>query len=308
VGYTEDELLSMEVMDIHPPEALSRVSEDFETLAQGRQVTSEGIPAIRKDGSLFYADISTSLVTYNGRPCSTGFFRDITERKKAEEVLRREYRVLRQMLNAQDRERQLMAYEIHDGLAQKLAGAAMQFEAFGHLQSGNPQQASDCFSAGLHLLKESVSEARRLIAGLRPPILDEAGIVAAIAHLIHDVMAQDGPAVEFHSSIKSKRLEPLIENAIFRIVQESLSNVRRHSKSDRAEIGLVQDGDRIRVEVQDWGIGFDPESVEESCFGLAGIRERARVLGGKATIESQPGEGAKIVVELPVAMSESDQR
>ena len=64
--------------------------------------------------------------------------------------------------------------------------------------------------------------------------------------------------------------------------------------------------DHVRVEVQDWGVGFDPDSVKEGCFGLVGIRERARVLGGKATIESAPGEGAKIVVELPVAMSESE--
>jgi signal transduction histidine kinase len=207
------------------------------------------------------------------------------------------------MLNAQDRERQLVAYEIHDGLAQQLTGAAMQFEAFEQLHDGNPQQASDCYSAGLHLLRESVSEARRLIAGLRPPILDEAGILAAIGHLIHDVMAQDGPEVEFHSSVKFKRLEPLMENAIFRIVQESLTNVRRHSKSDTAEIRLVQDGDQVRVEVQDWGVGFDPDSVGEECFGLAGIRERARVLGGRATIDSALGQGTRVVVELPVAMS-----
>ncbi|MFH1266010.1 MAG: sensor histidine kinase, partial [Planctomycetota bacterium] len=170
----------------------------------------------------------------------------------------------------------------------------------------NPQQASECYSAGLHLLRESVAETRRLIAGLRPPILDEAGIMAAISHLIHDVSARNGPDVEFHGSVKSKRLEPMLENAIFRIVQESLTNACRHGKSDRARVELVQDGSQVRVEVQDWGIGFDPESVEERCFGLAGIRERARVLGGRATIDSTPGQGTRIVVELPVGVSEDD--
>jgi len=306
VGYTEEELLSMTVMDIHPREVWSRVSEDFETLAQGRTVTVEGIPVLRKDGSLFHADICTSLVAYDGRPCSTGFFHDITHRKRAEDSLRREYRVLRGMLQAQDRERQLVTYEIHDGLAQPLAGAAMQFESYEQLKNENPQQASHCFSAGLHLLKKSLTEARRLIAGLRPPILDEAGIVAAIGHLIHDVTSEDGPEIEFRSSVRFDRLDPSLENAIFRIAQEGLANVRRHSKSDRAEIRLVQEEEQVRIEVRDWGVGFDRENVEEKCFGLAGIRERARVLGGKATINSRRGEGTRIVVELPTQVSEGD--
>jgi signal transduction histidine kinase len=182
----------------------------------------------------------------------------------------------------------------------------MQFESCEQLKNENPQQASDCFSAGLHLLKKSLAEARRLIAGLRPPILDESGIVAAVAHLVHDVMSQGGPDVEFESSVRFDRLEPLLENAIFRIAQEGLANVQRHSKSDKAQIRLVQEGERVRIEVRDWGIGFHPESVEEKCFGLAGIRERARVLGGEVAIRSTPGEGTQIVVELPMTVSEGD--
>ncbi len=306
LGYSEKELLSLSVKDIHRPEDLPNVLEQFQAQAEGRLIVAESIPVLRKNGNLFYADITTTAIDYHGRRCNIGVFHDITARKKAEESLRREYRVLRQMLKAQDRERQLVAYEIHDSLAQYLTGATMQFGAYEKLQKEDPHQASHCYSAGLHLLRESVAEARRLIAGLRPPILDEAGIVAAIAHLIHDVMAQDGPAVEFHSSVKFKRLEPLLENAIFRIVQESLTNVCRHGKSETAEIMLVQDGDRVRIEVLDRGIGFDPDSVEEGCFGLAGIRERARVLGGIAAIESTPGQGTRVVVELPINLSEDD--
>ncbi len=306
LGYSEDELLSLSVKDIHRPEDIPNVLEQFKAQAEGRLIVAESIPVVRKNGSLFYADITTTVIDYHGRRCNIGVFHDITARKKAEEALQREYRVLRQMLKAQDRERQLVAYEIHDSLAQHLTGATMQLEAHEKLQKEDPQQASHCYSAGLHLLRESVAEARRLIAGLRPPILDEAGIVAAIAHLIHDVMAQDGPEVEFHSSVTFKRLEPLIENAIFRVVQESLTNVCRHSKSDTADIMLVQDGDRVRIEVLDRGIGFDPDSVEERCFGVAGIRERARVLGGTATIDSTLGQGTRVVVELPVNVSEGD--
>jgi signal transduction histidine kinase len=206
------------------------------------------------------------------------------------------------MLRAQDRERQLAAYEIHDGLAQQLTAATMQFQTFEQLQDQDHRQAADCYSAGLHMLKESLSEARRLISGLRPPILDESGVVAAIAHLVHDVMAQNGLEVEFHSSVKFKRLGSMLENAIFRIVQESLTNICRHSRSDKARVRLVQKGDRILVEVQDWGTGFDPDSVEEKSFGLAGIRERARLLGGQATIDSTPGKGTRIAADLPLSL------
>lgn len=303
LGYSEDELSSLSVMDIHPPEDVPNVLEKFQAQAEGRSVVAEEIPLLRKDRSIFYADITATAIDYLGRRCSIGVFHDITARKQVEEALRREYRVLREMLKAQDRERQLVAYEIHDGLAQQLTSATMQFETSEQLRNGNPQQASDCYSAGLHLLRESVAEARRLIAGLRPPILDEAGIVAALAHLIHDVMAQDGPEVQFHSSVKFKRLDPIIENAIFRIAQESLTNVCRHSKSNTAEVRLVQAGDHVQVEVHDWGAGFDPDDVEEGCFGLAGIQERARVLGGWATIESTPGQGTVVRAKLPLMES-----
>jgi len=259
----------------------------------------------RRNGTEFAGELSCASVNdASGKLVArVAVARDITERKAAEEAVWKEQEALRQMLRAQDRERQLVAYEIHDGLAQQLTSAKMQFETSEQLRNENPQQASDCYSAGLYLLKKSVAEARRLISGLRPPILDEEGIVAALVHLIHDVMVQNGPEVEFHSSVTFERLEPLIENAIFRIVQESLTNVCRHSKSDRAEIRLVQDGEHVRVEVRDWGVGFDQNDVEEGCFGLAGIRERARVLGGWAAIESTPGQGTVVRAELPVMES-----
>ncbi|NQT14255.1 MAG: PAS domain-containing protein [Planctomycetes bacterium] len=225
--------------------------------------------------------------------------REIEERKRAEQALR-------QLLSAHDRERQLIAYEIHDGLAQQLTAASMQIQASHQLQNDSPEKALTAYDAGVEMLGQASAETRRLISGLRPPILDESGIAAAIGHLAHDVTSRGGPDVAFHSSVKPNRLEPLLENAIFRITQESLANAHRHSKSDKASITLVQDKDCMQVEIQDWGIGFDPDRVGESCFGLAGIRERARVLGGQATIESAPGEGTRIVVRLPLRVNEAE--
>ena len=98
-----------------------------------------------------------------------------------------------------------------------------------------------------------------------------------------------------------ERLEPLLEATIYRIVQQAINNIQRHSRAERAEIRLTQQGDWIHLEIQDWGIGFDPSSVSEDRFGLQGIRERARLMRGRAVIDSAPGKGTQINVDLPVA-------
>jgi signal transduction histidine kinase len=97
-----------------------------------------------------------------------------------------------------------------------------------------------------------------------------------------------------------------LENAIFRIIQESLTNARRYSQSMKVRIRLVQREDGIRIEVEDWGVGFNPKNIAEGHFGLAGINERARLFGGAAIIRSSPGKGTRIVVELPLTASSLD--
>ena len=97
-----------------------------------------------------------------------------------------------------------------------------------------------------------------------------------------------------------------MENVIYRIVQEGLSNARNHSKSKKIRVSLKQRGDRLRIEIRDWGVGFDPKLVQEDHFGLEGIRERARLLGGKCSIKSKPGEGTVIMVELPLVEREAE--
>jgi PAS domain S-box-containing protein len=228
------------------------------------------------------------------------FSRDVTEAKEAEAELRGKQRLLRQLLDLHERERRLVAYEIHDGLAQELTGALLRLQAFREILKRNPEDAWRVFDVGLNLLGQSVKEARALITGLRPPVLDESGIIAAIDYLVCENEERGGPRIEFHHDIQHDRLDPSIEIAIFRIVQETLTNARRHSQSDTVRVELRGQDNLIRMEVQDWGIGFDPARTAENQFGLEGVRERARLLGGHATIDSAPGEGTHVVVELPV--------
>jgi two-component system sensor histidine kinase DegS len=228
------------------------------------------------------------------------FFRDITERTRAQEALQKEHRTLKHLLQSSDHERQTIAYEIHDGLAQYLAGAIMQFEVYRYLMDSKPNEATKAYEGAMTLLHQSHFEARRLIAGVRPPVLDEAGVVEAIAHLINEHNLEKGPQIEFRSQVKFSRLVPILENAIYRICQESLANACQHSQSEKVRVSLVQWNDRIQIDIQDWGLGFNPKKVKGDCYGLAGIRERARLLNGKCRIQSELGKGTRIKVELPL--------
>ncbi len=302
-GYSKDELLQLSIDDLHPPAGMHAILEHFKSRADRDVVVAENAALLRKDGSIFYGDIASRFIVYGGVRCLIGFCRDITERKEARETLQREHRVLRDLLKSQDRERQLIAYDIHDGLAQQLVGAIMQFEMV-HLQaSQNKPEAMENCDAGLRMLRKALAEARRLIGGLRPPILDELGVVAAIGHIVHDESDDDGPEIDFRTDIAFERLEPALENTIYRVVQECLTNARRYSQSEKIRIELVQENDRLRIEVIDWGIGFDPTVERDGSFGLEGITERARLLGGLARVDSKPGEGTRIRVVLPLAFA-----
>ena len=236
----------------------------------------------------------------------TIYFRDVTERKRAQQALQRQHRTLKHMLRASDHERQLIAYDIHDGLCEQLAAALMQFQVYDHWKSSRPEEAQRAYDGGVTLLRQAHFEARRLISGVRPPILDESGVLAAIAHLANEHALQGGPQITFRSNVKFHRLAPIEENAIYRIIQEGLANATEHSKSDKVQITLRQRGQRVYLEIQRWGVGFDLTTVRRNRFGLAGVRERARLLGGKCRIESKPDQGTRIVVELPLAERETD--
>jgi signal transduction histidine kinase len=261
---------------------------------------------LRPDGTTVPTEASTAVIRDAAGQVKAvmAVIRDITELKQAEAAREQQRRALKHMLKASDHERQVIAYDIHDGLAQQLAGAIMQFQICAHAQRSKPEDAAKTFDAGMRLLQQSHFEARRLISGVRPPILDESGVLAAIAHLVHDPAFDQGPKIEFRSRVTFNRLDPMPENAIYRIVQEGLTNSRKHSKSKTVLVSLLQRGERLRIEIRDWGIGFDAKKAQENRFGLRGIRERARLLAGTCRIRSRADRGTSIVVELPLAEGE----
>ena len=210
------------------------------------------------------------------------------------------------MLQASDHERQIIAYEIHDGLSQYLAAAGMQFQAYDSLRENLPTEAKRAYETALELVRQAHAESRRLICEVRHPVIDEAGLETAISHLVHEQRRRGGPAIECHSNVQFGKLLPILENAIYRIAQEALTNACKHSKSKKVTVTMTQEGPDVRLEVRDWGIGFDPDSVEEGHFGVEGIRQRVRLLGGRLTIESNPDLGTRVQVVVPVLEMQTD--
>jgi signal transduction histidine kinase len=218
-------------------------------------------------------------------------------RKQAEEALRAEQQLLLHLFRAQEYERKLAAYELHDGIAQYAAGAIMHLEAYVHELGHQPTPTQ--LDVTSDLLHKTLDESRRIINGLRPPILDEGGVVMAIEHLIQE-RSKRGLQITFDHSTEFERLAPALEVAIFRIAQEALTNATKHSGSPTIEIVLNRQGDRVRLAVRDHGTGFTSIGASEGALGLRGIRERVRLLGGAVAIDSQPGKGSCVSVDLPV--------
>jgi PAS domain S-box-containing protein len=226
-----------------------------------------------------------------------GIVEDITLKKQAEEEMLSQRRFLEHLLQVQEGERKLVAYDIHDGFVQSVIAAVMHLDALGTDKDVKPATLAK-LAAPVRLLRDSIEEARRMISGLRPPILDEQGLVAAIEYLINERSVQ-GTRIIFEHTVDADRLDGVVEGSLFRIVQEALSNIYRHSRAAEASIKLSSRDERLLIVIEDSGVGFDPANVSGRQFGLRGMRERANLLGGTVTIRSAPGEGTRIEVEIP---------
>ena len=303
-GWSPEQAMGRSMLDFTMPESteqLYRVIE--EVFATGAEQSVE-TTVRRPDGGINYFSLRLGPVFVDGRPAAILVCcENILPLKTSEKSLQHERNLLRRLLKIQERERQLVSYEIHDGLAQYLAGAMMHLEACEHGLSGTGENRE--LKEGMRLLRAAADEARRLIGGLRPPVLDELGIIDAVETLAADTRAEV-PRVEFTHSLPAERLPPDVETTVFRIVQESLSNVRRHAHAGAVSVRLEQHGSNaVRIIVHDDGVGFDPATVADDRFGLEGIRQRALLLGGEPVLTSSPGQGTTVSVTLPLEPTES---
>jgi two-component system, NarL family, sensor kinase len=199
-------------------------------------------------------------------------------------------------------ERNRLAREIHDTLAQGLAGIVMQLEAADALlhTEGQSARAEDAVDQALALARANLEEARRSVHDLRSAPLEGKTLDEALAALAEEVAAASGLAVDFSLAGEPRPLPLRVEAGLYRIAQEALSNAVRHASARRAGLQLTLEPERARLLIDDDGRGFDPDRVPKHHYGLLGLRERARMLGGTMRLETSPGAGTRITIELPL--------
>ena len=313
-GYTTKEFLNMTVLDIRPPEDRARFRESLEK-QNDSVLRNVGLLCHRtKDGKIIDVHITANAMFFGGEPAQLVLVKDVTEQLQAERNLKHSHAQLLALTSAlqqsMEEERSRIAREIHDDLGQRYAALNMDLALLarhiGHVTDPAMRAtALQDISTSRKLLDEVVESTRKIIRDLRPEVLDSLGLVSGIAWQAAETerrhgirCATDLPAFELPA-------DPRVSTAIFRIAQEALMNVVRHSGATEVRISLSQVNGSFRLEVGDNGRGMKPEDREKlNSFGLLGMRERAFALGGTFEIHSSPGSGTRLVVSVPMTTSQ----
>ena len=206
---------------------------------------------------------------------------------------------MEQVIVAQEEERRRVAYDVHDGVAQLVVSAKQHIDTAADLWAADPERAAAETAIAADRLAQAIAETRRILAALRPLAVDAAGLVGAARQSLDDVARDTGWSVSLVENLEGSRLPPTVEAAAFRILQEALSNARKHAGTTRIEVVLAREADRFHLDVRDHGVGL-AESVEPRGLGLASMRERARLLGGSCVVEAASGGGTRVHAQIPL--------
>jgi PAS domain S-box-containing protein len=232
-----------------------------------------------------------------------GAVQDITEGKHAQDQLQAYARKLqalsRRLLDVQEQERRSLACELHDEIGQMLTG--LEF-TLGQHRNVPGEQVARSLAKAQGLVRELTTRVRRLSLRLRPTMLDDLGLLAALLWHLEGFGERTRVRVDFAHCGLDGRFDPEIETGAYRIVQEALTNVARHAQTGAATVRAWQDGAKLYLQVEDTGVGFDDQAVRAgpASSGLSGMQERAELLGGMLTIESRLGGGTRVSAELPL--------
>jgi signal transduction histidine kinase len=204
-----------------------------------------------------------------------------------------------QLVHVQESERRFLARELHDEFGQVLTGLKITLE---QVLARAPGGLAEPLNQAVELVNRLVSQTRNLALQLRPPLLDDLGLLVALVWHFKQYRRQTNIAIDFRHTPVPERLPALLESAIFRVVQEALTNVARHASSTEAAVRLWLDRERIGVQVEDKGVGFDVNAApgNPAASGLSGMKQRVELLGGEFTVDSGPGHGTRVTVELPL--------
>ncbi len=273
---------------------------------RGKRRVIGALETINKEGGFAQDDLH--LLTALATPVATAIenARLFEEVRVARENLQA---LSRRLVEVQEAERGYIARELHDETGQALSSLLLNLSLLEQMEEC-PKEARDRLARMESMVDGMLENLHRLAMNLRPAALDHLGLVPALGQYVEAIGQQHGIATQFETvGLGSGRLPPEVETAIYRIVQEALTNVLRHAQATRVDVLLERRGDQVVAIVEDNGVGFDAEAAQRSGrLGLLGMRERAEMLNGRLMIESAPGAGTTVFVEVPYAYPHPDRR
>ena len=307
-GYPASELLGQSV-DLLVPDQLRGIHaahrERYFASPQSRPMgLGLDLQGRRKDGTEFFAEISLSYIETAQGTLGVAFVTDISKRRTDEESIRQQGEELRRLagrlMAAQDDERRRIARDLHDDLSQKLAYLAMDL---GKLAT---KPSAQQFLGDLRPLQLRAAEAaesvRRISHQLHPSILDDIGLAAALEQYCEEFEERSGIATEFTSRDVPESLPREVMSSVYHIFQECLRNVSKHSKAQAVFITLEVVENVLRLTVKDQGVGLSTDRLQTGVsIGIVGMKERAHLVNGKLSIQSQSGQGTEVSVEVPLS-------
>jgi PAS domain S-box-containing protein len=261
---------------------------------------------LRSDGSTLWTESKVTVPrSPEGRPMAfIGIVRDISERKRTEEVLKHSESQLRllsqRIIEVQEEERSRIARELHDQLGQELVALKIELVSLVERLAGVPP-LRDRARSMLHLVESLDAASHRIAVSLRPDILDELGLVKAIQWYAEDFERRSGISCPVEAPLDEPQIGRQTATCAYRIVQEALTNVLKHSRASQARIRITASDNIVSVSVSDNGVGMDLKRLPDApSLGLLGMRERATLAGGKIGIRRNRGRGLRVLATLPM--------
>jgi len=259
---------------------------------------------LRGDAALRDIEIVLASLPDHGHAVVQMVVDDVTEQRRRAAEQERSGRTLRRLqanvVEAREEERRRIARELHDELGQRLTALKMEVSSLAKRVGLHAADAP--VSSMLAMLDETVAAVRRIASDLRPLMLDDLGLNAAIEWLARDTARRTGIDISVQLSEGPEPPDERLATALYRMVQEGLTNVVRHAQARQVQVQVRMNGDAVELTVTDDGVGLpEPGAVREDAYGLLGLRERVAMLGGTLTLDNRPGGGARLAVRVPLA-------
>ncbi|MBC7950037.1 MAG: PAS domain S-box protein [Chitinophagaceae bacterium] len=310
-GYTKEEFLQLSVNDLRPSEDIEKFK--AATNLAFRSIQHAGIwRHKKKDGSVIYVDITTHDIYYEDRPVRLILASDVTEKYTAEEKLKTSYESIRKLTdhlqNIREEERTHIAREIHDELGQQLTVLKMDVAWLSKRIESQSPAVKEKMVELLAMIDTTVKTVRRISSELRPSLLDDLGLIPAMEWHLEEFEKRSGILKEFTGPPKEIQLSDEIKIGLFRIFQESLTNVARHAQAKNVKINLEKNDKKVILTIKDDGLGFDEVNAPKKTLGILGMKERTIMLGGEYTITGVPGQGTTVSVAVPLNGSDHQNK